>query len=212
MPLPIAPDHMWKFQGQTINNFGYDNETNVHYRFNSLGYRSDCEFETDTNPIIILGNTISFGLGLSIEKTFAGILNNELNWPVWNFSWGCWGHTNWDQLQLLKTILKEIQPQHVIFQVNNLNRLNVGNTVSFDNSEEVIITEFEKFNTEIQQVLKSIPHSFLYWDNQSHAVNLPRCVIENKYHVDHSLISNIGTFGHKSHKLIAKKLLQQGLL
>jgi hypothetical protein len=203
---------MFKFRGQDINNFGYDNETKTEYKFNSLGYRSNYEFETNTNPVIILGNTISFGLGLPVEYTYAGILHKALDCPVYNFSWGCWAHTNWDQLHLLKQILQELRPCHVIFQINNLNRWHVGDTVSFDNPPELIVAEFEKFNIEIQQTLEHVPHSFLHWDTQSHAVNLPPCVIFNKYHVDHSLVSNINTFGSKSHKLIATKILQQGIV
>lgn len=211
MPLPPAPDHMWAHRNQTITNFGYDYETTVKYCFNSLGYRSDVEFVDHDDPIIVLGNTISFGLGLPIEQTFAGILNKSLNHPVYNFAWGCCAHTNYDQLLFLTNILKSLTPRHVIFQINNLNRLHVGNQVSFENPHDIVVAEFEKFLTGITAVLQTVPHSFLHWDNQEHGVNLPECVVYNKYHVDSSLQSNFDTFGSKSHKLIAYALLQNKL-
>lgn len=211
MPLPPAPDHMWAYRNQTITNFGYDTETTVKYRFNGLGYRSDVEFIDRGDPIIVLGNTISFGLGLPVEQTFAGILNKTLNHPVYNFAWGCRAHTNHDQLQLLTDILESLNPRHVIFQINNLNRLHAGDQVSFDNPHDIVVAEFEKFLTAITDVLQTVPHSFLHWDNQDHGVNLPKCVVLNKYHVDRSLTSNPGTFGSKSHRLIALKILQKGI-
>lgn len=211
MPLPAAPDHMFGLRKQTVLQFGYDNETRTQYHFNSLGYRSDAEFDECDSPIIILGNTISFGLGLPIEQSFAGIIAKALNCQVYNFSWGCYGHTNADQLLLLKQILCVMQPRRVIFQINNLNRFRNGNHVSFNNLDDVVISEFNKFKLEIEQTLKSIPHDFLHWDNNSYPVHLPECLIYNKYHVDSSLQSNKNTFGPRSHKLIAHAILKRNI-
>jgi hypothetical protein len=211
MLLPAAPDHMFGLRNQTVCQFGYDNESRTHYRFNSLGYRSNTEFDICGNPIIVLGNTISFGLGMPIEQSFAGIIANTLNCAVYNFSWGCYGHTNADQLCLLKQILSVIQPQRVIFQINNLNRFRNGNHVSFLNPDDVVISEFNKFNAELQQTLASVPHDFLHWDNLTYPVALPDCLIYNKYHVDSSLQSNPNTFGPRSHKLIAHTILKRNI-
>ena len=211
MLLPVAPDHMYLLRNQTVTKFGYDDENNTDYCFNSLGYRSNLEFDDCDSPIIILGNTISFGLGLQIEQSFAGIIANTLKCKVYNFSWGCYGHTNADQLLLLKQILTAMTPRRVIFQINNLNRFRIDNYVNFQNSDNVVISEFNRFNLEIQQVLKSIPHDFLYWDETSYPVDLPKCLIHNMYHVDSSLKSNKTTFGPKSHKLIAYSILKRNI-
>jgi hypothetical protein len=211
MLLPVAPDHMYLLRNQTVTKFGYDDENNTDYCFNSLGYRSNLEFDDCDSPIIILGNTISFGLGLQIEQSFAGIIANTLKCKVYNFSWGCYGHTNADQLLLLKQILTAMTPRLVIFQINNLNRFRIDNYVNFQNSDNVVISEFNRFNLEIQQVLNSIPHDFLYWDETSYPVDLPECLIHNRYHVDSSLKSNKTTFGPKSHKLIAYSILKRNI-
>jgi len=211
MQLPVAPDHMYRLRNQTVTKFGYDNQNDTNYCFNSLGYRSDIEFDHSDAPIIILGNTISFGLGLEIEQSFAGIIAGILNCKVYNFSWGCYGHTNADQLQLLKQILSVITPRRVIFQINNLNRFRVDDYVSFNNATDIVIAEFMQFSSEICQVLKSIPHDFLHWDKDNYSVDLPQCLIHNKYHVDSSLESNKDTFGPKSHKLIAHSILKRNI-
>lgn len=198
---------MYALRGQTMRNFGVDNKASTLYRFNSLGYRSPIEFESDRSPIIILGNTISFGIGLDYQDTFAGIVANSQNHPVYNFSWGCYAHTNAEQLELLKKILLVLSPSRVIFQINNLNRRRVDGVVSFDNPANIVVEEFNNFFTEIQQVLSLIPHDFLHWDEHSYSVNLPKCLIHNKYHVDSSLSDNPDTFGVRSHKLIAHAIL-----
>lgn len=207
MPLPLAPDHMWRLRGQTVKHFGYDQETDTQYSFNSLGYRSAIEFEPDSQAIVVLGNTISFGPGLDVAQSFAGIIANHVARDVYNFAWGCYAHTNAEQLALLKTILCEFRPNHVIFQINNLNRLRINHVISTNNAHDLVVSEFEKFVRDLDSVLQDVPHTLLYWDDQVFSINLPRCVVYNKYHVDSSLQSNSDTFGSMSHKLIAHAIL-----
>lgn len=209
MLLPPAPDHMWRFRGQTIQHFGYDTETQVRYKFNSLGYRSDTEFDGTKSPIIVLGNTISFGLGLETHESYAGIIGVHMQSPVYNFAWGCYLHTNAQQLKLLKQILLVLQPRLVIFQINNLDRLCENHVVTTDNPQDKVIAEFETFRDELVQILSSLPHVLLYWDEKQYSVSLPRLVIHNKYHVDSSLQSNALTFGPGSHRLIAYSILKE---
>jgi hypothetical protein len=212
MIFPDAPSHMKDLAGQTVDQFGYDAITKVRYTFNTLGYRSDKEFTQIDNAVILLGNTLTFGLGLPIEETFAGILSNTLNSPVYNFAWGCYAHTNYEQLQLLKNILAVSNPVKVILQINNLNRIrNANNTVNFNNPKDQIEHEYIKFRDELDKVLYGIPHHLLYWDNEIYQFDFTDCLIYNKYHIDNNIITTqTGSelFGKKSHKLIATKILQ----
>lgn len=210
MQFPPAPDHMYQYRGQTIKNFGYDNLTKVDYSFNSLGYRG-LEFDSTKPPIILLGNSISFGLGVEYSQTFGGIIEQKLNCPVYNFSWGCYGHTNNEQASFLKKILKTIDPRYVIFQINNLNRFRNNEIISFDNHINIVVAEYLKFYDNMQTMLNTIPHGYLHWDNQTFLVDLPECLVYNKYHVDVSVITNADTFGIKSHKLIANRILQENI-
>jgi hypothetical protein len=209
MPYPIAPKHMYNYKSSTIKNFGYDFKTNTEYRFNSLGYRSDIEFTTGKNPIILLGNTISFGLGLEIQNTFSYIISSYFKKIVYNFSWGCYAHTNYEQLELLKSIIKIDKPSLIIFQINNLNRFrNHTGNISVDNPKKLIISEYKKFYKEISELLKNINHIFLHWDNEEHPVKLPNCLIKNTFLIDGKINKNI-VGGKKSHKLIGLKIINE---
>ena len=154
--FPQAPLQMYALRNQTVFEFADDTHTGSRYTFNSLGYRSDIEFDTQDNVVAILGNTLTFGLGLDVEQTFAGILSQRLSSPVYNFAWGRYGHENNDQLELLKSILALIRPRLVIFQINNLNRHRIGDQVSFDNTPELIIHKFQEFYSELKTVLNKI--------------------------------------------------------
>jgi hypothetical protein len=211
MLFPPAPDHMFQLRNQTIARFGYDTDGVINYQFNDLGYRSDLEFTQNHNPIVMLGNTITFGLGVTMEQSFAGIISKTLAHPVYNFSWGCYGHTNAEQLVLLKQILTTLTPRYVLFQINNLNRVRIGTHISFDNPESVVIDEFNKFVSQLHQTLQSVPHGLIHWDENSYPVALPDCLIHNRYHVDYSISSNKSTFGPKSHKLIAHAILKRDI-
>ena len=208
MQYPNAPEHMFICRNKDLKNFGYDHETNIDYKFNNLGYRSNIEFEIGKEPIIVLGNTLSFGLGLNIENTFAYKISKETQRPVYNLSWGCYGHTNNELLELLKSIILIDSPKLIIFQINNLNRYReVNNVVNFSNTKDLIISEYQKFYNEILLLLKDKNHIFLYWDNEDHKVKLPNCLIENQYFIDTSLKSK-RVFGIKSHHLIYLKIME----
>jgi hypothetical protein len=210
MPLQPAPDHMYSYRNKTITCFGYDTNGNASYKFNSLGYRGE-EFNSSHPAIICLGNTCTFGLGLSYSETFAGIIENNVSCSVYNFAWGCYKHTNKDQLYLLKNILGEIKPRHVIFQINNLDRIKVNGLIFSNNTNESVLQEYTEFKIALDAILKNLPHSLLYWDNKNYPIDFSDCLIYNKYHVDNSIFTNTNTFGKKTHQLIAKKLLQQNL-
>jgi hypothetical protein len=94
MTFMPAPHRMYQFKNQTLTKYADDTHTGTTYTFNSLGYRSNREFDTIGNPIVVLGNTLSFGLGLNIEQTFGGFIESKTMTPVYNFSWGRYGHEN----------------------------------------------------------------------------------------------------------------------
>ena len=210
MSLPTAPNHMYLYREQTIRNFGYDDTTAVDYCFNSLGYRGR-EFVSAEPGIILLGNTITFGLGVDYADTFGGIIEQRLNYPVYNFAWGCYAHTNNEQVLLLERILTVLKPRYVIFQINNLNRFRDNGIVNFNNTTDVVIKEYNKFYSRIIPLLNTTPHGYLHWDENTYPVDLPKCLVYNRYHVDVSVASNPNTFGRKSHRLIAERILQENI-
>ena len=209
MLLKTAPRHMYQYRNKTIKNFGVDTESCVEYSFNSLGYRSPHEFD-EKNTIVVLGNTISFGIGLTYTDTFSSILEQQLDTKVYNFSLGCYRHQNYDQLVLLNSIIQSLDPKHVVFQINNLDRKRISDTqVSTNNDVNEILALYNSFMQELKKMLYTVSNSLIYYDNISYNIERDNFLIDNSYHVDHSIISNKGTFGKKSHKLIGLKLMQK---
>lgn len=209
MLLKTAPRHMYQYRNKTIKNFGVDTESCVEYSFNSLGYRSPYEFD-EKNTIVVLGNTISFGIGLTYTDTFSSILEQQLDTKVYNFSIGCYLHQNHDQLALLNSIIQSLDPKHVVFQINNLDRKRISDTqVNTNNDVNEILALYNSFMQELKKMLDTVSNSLIYYDNISYNIARDNFLIDNSYHVDHSIISNKGTFGKKSHKLIGLKLMQK---
>lgn len=199
---------MHELASSTTNSFGYDNMLTNIYKFNSLGYRSHHEFETNNNPIIVIGNSISFGIGVPYEKTFSYILEKLTNRPVYNFSVGCFLHTNSWNLTRCKEIIDFYNPSLVIFQINNIDRISIEEDTVISKDEDIILTAFYDFYEKLKILLSNVNHLLIYWDNVSypilqHIIN-DLCIF-NKYHVDTCLNLDFA-FGIKSHKLIAHRL------
>jgi hypothetical protein len=202
---------MLELAGKTVNKFRYDETGNVVYTFNNEGYRSTAEFN-DFNPIIIIGNSISFGLGVSYDQTFGKIIEDSLNHPVYNFSIGAYRHSNFYQLDRLKFILNYFEPKHIIFQINNLINIHnhgVEETVQEQN-KSIAEKIFKEFWQELCLILAKYNHSIIYYDDIEYCINekiKEKFLIHNRYKVDNAISTLNQTFGPKTHKLIAIKLL-----
>ena len=209
MNLPTAPSHMYRLRNQTVTDFGYDNTNTVNYSFNSLGYRGE-EFSSN-NPIVLLGNSLAFGIGLNVEQTFGNLIEQRLKYPVYNFAWGCYGHTNHEQLTLLENILDNITPLCVIWQINNLNRKRIDERwCSPNNDTEFVIDAYNDFYKKSDNLLKTVPHILLHWDEEDYGFDFSHCLIYNKYVVDSISIKNpngSNLVGPKTNRLIAEKIL-----
>jgi hypothetical protein len=198
---------MHELRNSTVRSFGYDQTNAVEYSFNNLGYRGD-EF-LNKSPIVILGGSISFGLGIPYDCTFGSIVAKHTKSEVYNFSWGAFGHTNHEQLTLLTEILTVLDPKLVIWQINNLNRVRINQQVSFDNDKALVTEMYYDFLKRSNDILTRLPNILLHWDNEDFAIDFSNCLVYNKYHADKSLQNNPDTFGILSHKLIGHKILKK---
>lgn len=207
--LPPAPAPMYALRGQTVHEYFCDNWTNTRYTFNSLGYRSDREFDTNESPIVVLGNTLTFGLGLDIAQTYPEIISQKTGIPVYSFAYGRYAHENSDQLALLKGILALMKPKLVIFQINDLNKQWIDGKISSANPKEVVVEKYYKFKTELDIVLADIPNILLHWDYNDYGIDFSQCLIYNKYHID-SIDFTLGPMmGKTSHKIVAEKIIRE---
>lgn len=203
----FLPQHMSKLANQTVKCFGYDQRGIVDYSFNHLGFRSP---DPTTAPrLVVIGNSISFGIGIDFAHTYGALLAQALNRHIDNRAVGCFFHTNHDHLANIELLSKQNQDSVFLIQINNLDRRREQNQVFSGNDHDWCVKQLESFVDQTSELLKHIPHKYVYWDNIEY--NLPSAVkknivLINKFHLDTSIDHNADTFGVQSHRAIAKAL------
>jgi hypothetical protein len=204
----FVPKHMIQWANRTTRFFGYDQQGNVPYQFDNLGFRTG-----DTSgslSINLIGNSVSFGIGLPFDQTFGAMVANNLNKKLRNYSFGCYSHENHDHLTNLKNLVAQDNNDIYVVQINNLDRRRMDqDTVVTGNEFNFCKRQFLDYFDQVTDLLKHKPTMFLYWDNIE--FNLPKSVTDqilifNKFFLDNSLPDNKDTFGPKSHQVIAKIL------
>jgi len=202
----IVPNHMKQLADKSTRFFGYDQQGTIEYNFNKLGFRTG---DTQGNLAInLIGNSISFGVGLEYNQTFGSILANNLGRKLNNFSFGCYLHENHDHLANIETLLKQDSDDIFIIQINNLDRKRLdSNLVVVGNNQEFCKKRFLDYFDQVTSLLKNKTTIFIYWDNIEY--DLPKSITDqilifNKFHIDSSLDTRKDTFGPKTNQIISK--------
>lgn len=202
-----VPPNMINLANQTTMLFGYDTSGKVPYCFNNLGFRSP---EPDNRPgIAVVGNSVSFGIGLPLEQTFGSILCNSMNRALDNKSFGCYIHENHDHIHNIDVLSKQNRDLVFLVQINNLDRRREGNIIIENNDQSWCSRRFLDYFDQVESLLCSRPRIYLYWDDKEHsipAVVQKKIAIKNVLHLDSSLPHAPWTFGKKSNNAIAKCL------
>ena len=202
----IVPDHMKQLADKSTRFFGYDQQGTIEYNFNKLGFRTG---NTDGNLAInLIGNSISFGVGLEYNQTFGSILANNLGRKLNNFSFGCYLHENHDHLTNIETLSNQDSDDIFVIQINNLDRKRLdSNLVVIGNNQEFCKKRFLDYFDQVTSLLKNKTTIFIYWDNIEY--DLPKSITDqilifNKFHIDFSLDTRKDTFGPKTNQIISK--------
>lgn len=205
----LVPPHMKSWAGQSTRYFGYDQQGTTTYKFDSDGFRDNDTQGIDT--VNLLGNSISFGIGLDNSLTFGCILATALKRKLNNFSYGCYLHENHDYLTNVKLCTERTDNDALfIVQINNIDRYRVDqNSVITNNDRDFCRKRFLNYFDQLTALLKNKNCIFLYWDDKSY--DLPKSVtdqflIHNKFHLDTSMKDYSNSFGIKSNLVIAKIL------
>lgn len=205
----FVPDHMKTLAGSSTRIFGYDQTDSVEYSFNSLGFRS--QEPSRGARLAVIGNSVSFGIGLPFEQSFGSIISKKLNLELDNLSLGCYPHENYDTIINIQSLAQQNQETIFIIQINNLDRVRYENKVIRCDDSALCMKKFLDYFDQVTQILHNRPCMFVYWDDKSY--DIPNAVskkikIKNQFHLDQSLSTNSDTFGSTSHKVIAQALLQ----
>jgi hypothetical protein len=206
----FCPQHQFKLRNTSVDVFGYDKTAEIQYSFNSQGFRGP---ELSDKPsIIVIGNSVSFGIGLDQTQTFVHMLAQHMHMPYFNASFGCWFHENHDHLHNLRLLRQRQQPDIFVIQINNLDRLRIRDTVVEGNNPDVCQQRFLEFWNQAQEILADRDRLWLYWDDINH--HLPQEItaefcVYNQWHLDQSLPDKSFTFGSRSHRMVFLALKSQ---
>jgi len=86
-------------------------DSNFTYKFNSHGFR--CNEFTNDPSIVFLGCSITAGIGIPLEATWASLVSAELNLACYNLGIG--GSSNDTAFRLANSWLERIKPKVVVF-------------------------------------------------------------------------------------------------
>lgn len=205
----FVPQHMKALANQSVQNFVTDQRGVVAYQFDQWGFRTN-GYHTQYN-INIIGNSLSFGLGLKFSDTYGALTADSLGASVQNFSFGGYLHENHDHLSNIQRMTQQFGDDIFIVQFNNLDRRRIDyNTVIQNNDTAWCLQTFVNYFDSVDQLLKNRKKIYLYWDNIDYGI--PKSIVNqitvyNKCHLDRSLDWNPNSFGAKSHKLLSKIIL-----
>jgi lysophospholipase L1-like esterase len=87
----------------------------VEYSFNHLGYRDrDHVAQADRRPLLLLGDSVSFGLGVARERTYAALLERATGEEVVNLA--MWAYDTCDERAALEADGLRVRPRVAVIQ------------------------------------------------------------------------------------------------
>lgn len=202
----FVPEHMKQLVNTSVTQFGIDHTRTVNYSFDSRGFRSQ---HHNGRCLNVIGNTVSFGIGLDQQHTFASKLARHLDLNLNNCSFGCYLHENHDHLQNLNTMIQRDSDDIFLIQINNLNRSRDGDVVKINMDTNWAVKRFLDYFEQVRETCKNHQVIYVYWDDIHYS--LPSSIIDeigiyNKFHLDQSLLTYPDTFGLRSHHYISQVL------
>lgn len=156
----------------------------ISYQFNSLGYRERQPLNFIKDPIIVVGDSFTLGLGLPQDLIYPAQLETLVNHQVLNFSLN--GASNDWISRKLQTILKYFSPKAIIVHYSFSHRRELNNPSWFDDERTLCeashedkdnLINWQLNHKKIQSITYRIPtvYSFI---PQWHSTTMP--AIENQ--------------------------------
>lgn len=203
---------MWNLRSKTVDRFGYDQSGANLYRFNAQGYRSDVDYDFSNPCLVTVGPSISFGIGIPVEKSFSFLLSQSLSLHNYNFSIGCMPHTSYDYINLLNQLAEKPNIQIMIINWNCLSRVRTDQGIHDDHDTSACISRLGHF-LDLADKIISVPCLHILFDPDR--IDLPldlqrRLLIYNKGVIDYShCCVNNSAFGAKTNQFIYRALLSK---
>ena len=181
----------WEHKPYSVDYNGYGDPPPKIY-INNLGFRDDdFKYNENENSILMLGDSFTFGTGLSKKEIFPELLEEKLNqqylkkWNVLNA--GHIGYAVDNYYLLLKKHIEEVKPKMVImnfFVANDVTELRRHNWVKKkDDIIKVIDQKVFVKNNQLMSYENKIPNSyFLFFLNQRYQILLAKLGYKERVH------------------------------
>lgn len=215
MSIPLPFPSQYECRDETLEVYASDRRGLVDYSFNNLGYRNNIDYnESDPNVGVYLGSSITAGIGIRFEDSFAALSSKELQVNCYHFGQGCMPVDNQELLRMLELVkASDLRPKYYVIQFIDLDRrydFNTGlvNRVStVDQNTDLFCQTFHKIET----LLANDVWCFTGSDGSDCAIpdsirRHPKCIGWNVPMVDLAGVNNHP--GTKWHKIISAGIVR----
>ena len=215
MSIPIPYIDQYECRGETLEVYASDRRGQVSYQFNNFGYRNNIDYHEDEKNVgVYVGSSITAGIGVDWDKSFASLSSKNLNVNCYQFAQGCVMVDNQEILRMLKLIKQtKVDIKYYVIQFIQLSRQYdpiTGQTQLVDDYDQNISKFLQTFD-EINDLLENDTWCFLGCDGQQHKlpdsiINHPCCLTWNPQFID--LAGVTGHPGIKWHKMINQGIVK----
>ncbi len=205
--IPLPQFEQYECRNESLEVYASDRRGQVTYTFNNLGYRNSVDYVDRQQPIgIYIGSSITSGIGLNWQESFAYISSQKFQVEPWQFSQGCVRLNNQQNLETLRTLIElDLNVKYWVIQFINLDRCPSTATQDLTDTNE-IVTQFNHTFNQIEQLLKNQVWCFLGSDKTDYPID-PRILSHNKcvgWNIPYIDLSGVGEHpGPKWHRMIA---------
>ena len=180
MEIYTSPPHQQKLKNLSVRTFGYDTSGQIDYTFNSIGFRSP-EI-ANARSLFVIGNSVSFGIGLPMTDTFAYQVSDAMTLPLANLSYGCHFHENHDHLHNIHSVAQRDHDDIILLQINNLDRFRKDrDTVVSGNDQEFCVKRFLDYFCQVKNLFRHKSLMIIYWDEIHY--DMPKTIKDNILHL-----------------------------
>jgi hypothetical protein len=115
----------YELRGDTYSCYGSDFRGCVNYKFNNQGYRSDFDYDLNSQDClaVCLGSSIATGHGLELNETFGSLVADYFGKTLWNLGQGCFRSNNQTVLDQVKFLINtDLNIDYFLIQFTHINR------------------------------------------------------------------------------------------
>jgi hypothetical protein len=215
MSIPLPYTDQYECRSETLEVYASDRRGQVLYQFNNYGYRNNIDyFHDEKNVGAYIGSSITAGIGVAWDKSFASLSSLTLGTNCYHFAQGCTPVDNQEILRMSKLVKQtNIDIKYYVIQFIQLGReydVATGKTILNDNVDQNIV-KFQQVFEQVQELFKNDNWCFFGCDQEQHPLpesitKHPFCLTWNPQFID---FAGVGRHpGVQWHKMINQSIIK----